>query len=146
MLERMKKYLHANASELLLTPLIDRDTHAIFPKQIADSDSSALHVVIADQAGWHLPQDDSRIPSNLRLLPLPAYCPEFNPVERFGGLIKAQLRNRLYPNLRKLEDRIVAASKLWTSPDKVSGLIHSWLGVTQRGVSFANGPKGGLRG
>ncbi len=116
-----------HASELLFTPAIDRDIHAGFLKQIADSDPSALHVVIADQAGFHLPQDDPRIPDNLRLLPLPPYCPELNPVERFGGLIKAQLRNRLYPNLRKLEDHIAAAAKLWTSPDKVSGLIHSWL-------------------
>lgn len=127
-------YLHealevdgAHASELLLTPHIDRDTHAIFLKQIAASDPSALHVVIADQAGFHLPEDDLRIPSNLRLLPLPPYCPELNPVERFGGLIKAQLRNRLYPDLRKLEDHIIAAARLWTSPEKVSGLIHSWL-------------------
>jgi hypothetical protein len=56
-----------------------------------------------------------------------SHCPELNPVERFGGPIKAQLRNRLYPDLNKLEDHIIAAAKLWTSPDKVSGLIHSWL-------------------
>lgn len=104
-------YLHealevdgAHACELLLTPAIDRDVHAIFLKQIADSDPTALHVVIADQAGFHLPSDDPRIPPNLRLLPLPPYCPELNPVERFGGLIKAAVANRLYLNLRKLED------------------------------------------
>ena len=67
------------------------------------------------------------IPANLRILPLPPYCPELNPVERFGGLLKAQVRNRLYPNLRKLEDHLAAAARLWTTPDKVAGLIHSWL-------------------
>tara|TARA_B110000305_G_C18778863_1_gene333034 strand:- start:166 stop:309 length:144 start_codon:yes stop_codon:yes gene_type:complete len=30
------------------------------------------------------------------------YCPELNPVERFGGLIKAAVANRLYPNFLKL--------------------------------------------
>lgn len=116
-----------HANELLLTPIIDRDTHALFLKQIADSDVSALHIVIADQAGFHLPVDDPRIPSNLRLLPLPPYSPELNPVERFGGLIKAQLRNRLYPDLRKLEDHPIAAARRWTSPDKISDLMHDWL-------------------
>ena len=127
-------YLHealevdgAHACELLLTPVIDRDVHALFLKQIADTDPTALHVVIADQAGFHLPTDDARIPANLRLLPLPPYCPELNPVERFGGLIKAAVANRLYPNLRKLEDHLVAAARPWSTPTAVASLIHTWL-------------------
>ncbi len=127
-------YLHealevdgARASELLFTPAIDRDIQALFLKQIADSDPVALHVVIQDQAGFHLPTDDDRLPANLRLLPLPPYCPELNPVERFGGLLKAQVSNRLYPSLRKLEDHLFAASRAWTQPTKVAGLIHDWL-------------------
>ncbi len=127
-------YLHealevdgANACELLLTPAIDRDVHAIFLRQIAESDPTALHVVIADQAGFHLPVGDARIPANLRLLPLPPYCPELNPVERFGGLLKAAVSNRLYLNLRKLEDHLIAAARPWSTPAAVAGLIHGWL-------------------
>ena len=127
-------YLHealevdgAHASERLFTPAIDRDIHALFLRQIADSDPAALHIVIQDQAGFHLPEADPRLPANLRLLPLPPYCPELNPVERFGGLLKAQVRNRLYPNWRKLEDHLAAAARPWTTPAKVAGLIHTWL-------------------
>lgn len=127
-------YLHealevdgAHACELLLTPAIDRDVHAIFLRQIAETDPSALHVVIADQAGFHLPAGDARIPANLRLLPLPPYCPELNPVERFGGLLKAAVANRLYLSLRKLEDHLIAAARPWATPAAVAGLIHSWL-------------------
>jgi transposase len=127
-------YLHealevdgAHACELLLTPAIDQDIHAIFLRQIADADPKALHVVIADQAGFHLRQDDARLPANLRLLPLPPYCPELNPVERFGGLIKAAVANRLYPTLRQLEDHLIAAARPWSTPSAVAGLIHSWL-------------------
>jgi transposase len=127
-------YLHealevdgACKTELLFTPAIDRDIHALFLKQISRSDPQALHIVIADQAGFHLPEADPRIPTNLRLLPLPPYCPELNPVERFGGLIKAAVANRLYPNLRKLEDHICAAARPWSTPAAVSSLIHSWL-------------------
>jgi transposase len=127
-------YLHealevdgANACELLLTPAIDRDIHALFLRQIAATDPAALHVVIADQAGFHLPVNDPRIPANLRLLPLPPYCPELNPVERFGGLLKAAVSNRLYLNLRTLEDHLIAAARPWSTPAAVAGLIHSWL-------------------
>jgi transposase len=129
-------YLHealevdgAHATQLLFTPAIDRDIHALFLKQIADADPQSLHVVIADQAGFHLPVDDARIPANVRLLPLPPYCPELNPAERFGGLIKAAVANRLYPNLRKLEDHLAAAARPWCTPSAVSGLIHTWLSV-----------------
>ena len=35
--------------------------------------------------------------------------------------------NRLYPNLRRLEDHLFAPSREWTQPAKVAGLIHRWL-------------------
>lgn len=127
-------YLHealevdgAHACELLPTPAIDQDTHAIFLRQIAASDPAALHVVIADQASFHLPVADARLPANLRLLPLPPYCPELNPVERFGGLLKAAFSNRFYLNLRKLEDHLIAAARPWSTPTAVTGLTHGWL-------------------
>lgn len=127
-------YLHealevdgAHAVELLFTPAIDRDIHALFLKQIADSDPQALHVIIADQAGFHLPGNDARLPGNVRLLPLPPYSPELNPVERFGGLLKAAVANRLYPTLRKLEDHLAAAAQRWSTPAAVASLIHTWL-------------------
>jgi transposase len=127
-------YLHealevdgVHACELLFTPAIDQDIHALFLQQIAASDPAALHVVIQDQAGFHLPAADARLPANLRLLPLPPYSPELNPVERFGGLLKAAVANRLYPNLRKLEDHLAAAARRWSTPAAVESLIHDWL-------------------
>lgn len=116
-----------NAAELLFTPAIDQGTHAIFLQQIADSDPEALHIVIQDQAGFHLPVQDPRLPANLRLLPLPPYCPELNPVERLGGLIKAQVCNRLYPTLDRLERHIEAVAKHCLRPANVASLIHDWL-------------------
>ena len=116
-----------NKAELRFTPAIDQDIHAIFLRQIAASDPAALHVVIQDQAGFHLRTGDARLPANLRLLPLPAYSPELNPVERFGGLLKAQTAHRLYPTLRRLEDHLTAVARTWTRPAQVAGLIHGWL-------------------
>jgi len=116
-----------NRCELLFTPAIDQDIHALFLKQISQSDEQSLHVVIADQAGFHLPEHDGRIPGNVRLLPLPPYSPELNPVERFGGIIKAAVSNRIYPSLEKLEAHIEAVAREWSAPVKVAGLIHDWL-------------------
>lgn len=127
-------YLHealeidgAHDAQLLFTPAINQDIHAIFLAQIAASDPDSLHVVIADQAGFHLRTGDGRIPANVRLLPLPAYCPELNPVEGFGRLLKAPTANRLYRNLKRLEDHLIAVAKGWTTPDKVRSMIHGWM-------------------
>jgi transposase len=129
-------YLHeamevdgANRLELLFTPCIDRDVHALFLQQIAESDPQAFHVVIQDQAGFHLPENDARLPANLRLLPLPPYSPELNPVEKLGDLVKDRICNRLYPNLRRLEDHILAALQPWrTESARVAELIgRGWL-------------------
>lgn len=115
--------------ELLFTPAIDQDIHACFLRQIGETDPAALHVVIQDQAGFHLPADDARRPANVRLLPLPPYSPELNPVEKLGDLVKDQVCNRLYPTLRKLEDHILAALRPWrTDTTQVAALIgDGWL-------------------
>jgi putative transposase len=129
-------YLHeamevdgANAMELLFTPCIDQDVHALFLGQISRSDPHAVHVIIQDRAGFHLPAADARVPANVRLLPLPPYSPELNPVEKLGDLVKDQICNRLYPTLRKIEDRILAALHPWrTDPARVASLIgEGWL-------------------
>lgn len=116
-----------NQAQLLFTPAIDRDIHALFLKQIAGTDPASLHVVIQDQAGFHPKQGDVRTPPNLKILPLPPCSPGLNPVERLGGLIKATICNRLYPTLEKLEKHIETIARAWTAPQKVSGLIHRWL-------------------
>lgn len=118
-----------NKLELLFTPVIDQATHLLFLKQIAESQPEALHIVIADQAGFHLKQNDSRLPANLRLEPLPPYSPELNPVEKLGDLVKDAICNQLYPNLRKLEDAIYGELKpLCENATLVAQLIgKGWL-------------------
>lgn len=129
-------YLHealevdgANRLELLFTPCIDQDVHTLFLQQIAAVDPEALHVVIQDQAGFHLRADDARVPKNVRLLPLPPYSPELNPVEKLGDLVKDRICNRIYPSLRRLEDHILAALHPWrTDAKRVAELIGTgWL-------------------
>lgn len=61
--------------ELLFTPAIDQDIHAVFLQQIAQSDPHACHVIIQDQAGFHLREGDARLPANVRVLSLPPYSP-----------------------------------------------------------------------
>lgn len=129
-------YLHeamevdgANRLELLFTPCIDQDVHALFLQQLGAVEPGAVHVVIQDQAGFHLPAHDVRVPKNVRLLPLPPYSPELNPVEKLGDLVKDRICNRIYPSLRRLEEHLLAALQPWRAdPTRVAELIGTgWL-------------------
>lgn len=127
-------YLHealevdgAHRVELLFTPSINQDVHAVFLKQIAESDPDALHVVVMDQAGFHMKQEDGRVPANIRVLPLPPYCPELNPAEWFGRVVKAPTVNRIYGSLEKLENHLIAVARSWSEPSKVASLVHHWM-------------------
>ena len=65
--------------------------------EISRSVALDVHVVLVlDQAGWHVSKG-LKIPSNITLIPLPAYSPELNPMERPWLLIKMHyLANRVY--------------------------------------------------
>jgi transposase len=118
-----------NKVELLFTPAIDQDIHATFLRQIGASDPGARHVIIQDQAGFHLREGDARLPANVRVVPLPPYSPELNPVEKLGDLVKDAICNRLFTALRPLEDAILAELEpLRQSGARVAQLIgRSWL-------------------
>ena len=115
--------------ELLFTPAIDQDIHATFLRQIGQSDPAARHIIIQDQAGFHLKAQDARLPVNVRLLPLPPYSPELNPVEKLGDLVKDAICNRLFAALRPLEAAILAELEpLRQSGERVADLIgRGWL-------------------
>ena len=111
-------YLHetlevdsVNRLELLFTQVIDQDFNAAFLRHISETKPTGRHNVIEGQAGFHIQAADSRRPANVRLVPLPPYSPELNPVERLGDLATDATCKRLFTALRPLEDAIPAESK-----------------------------------
>ena len=65
--------------------------------------------MVVDGAGWHHSQD-LQMPSNLRLLFLPAYAPELNPVEHlWDDLREKSFHNRVFDSIKSLEDHLELA-------------------------------------
>lgn len=110
-------------------PCVSKEASTCFLQQLAAVDPSAVHVVIQDQAGFHLKAQEDGVPENIRLLPLPPYSPELNPVERIGDLIKDATGNRVYADLQAMESAIEAELKpLWTDPQRVRSLVgDGWI-------------------
>jgi len=113
----------------LFLPGVSKEASACFLQQVASSDPGSLHVIIADQAGFHLRPGDEQVPANVRLLPLPPYSPELNPAERVGDLIKDATGNRVFKTLPELEAAIETEIKpLWSSPQRVRSLVgNGWI-------------------
>ena len=65
------KFFHAEA--------VDQEHLAACHAQIGRSDPAAIHVLIQDGTGFHLPGGHPQLPANVRVLTLPALQPRAQP-------------------------------------------------------------------
>ena len=107
----------------LVLPVVSAAVMDLFLAQFSAAVPADAHaVLVLDGAGWH----DERaltVPNNLTLVPLPAYSPELNPVER----IWLYLRER-FLSLRFLPDTeaiIEACCRAWNALTAEPGRIRS---------------------
>jgi len=102
-----------------------------FLDQIGRSDPSSTHIVIWDQAGFHqkTTTPPEELPENVRILSLPAYSPELNPVERIGDLIKDRTGNTIFKSLDDIQKSITEKLRpIWETPERVRSLIgNGWM-------------------
>ena len=65
----------------LVLPSCNTDAMNLHLVEISRTVAPGAHaVMLVDQAGWHM-TDALIIPDNISIIPLPAKCPELNPVE-----------------------------------------------------------------
>ena len=125
----LEKVLEALADDSMLefVPFPQLKEEAL--TEIARSDPGAVHVVIWDGAGFHHHDGDPELPGNVRLLRLPAYSPELNPVEKLWDIAKDGICNRLFETLDDLEDRLAERLRpFWEDAGRVASLVGSgWL-------------------
>ena len=68
------------AMDSLILPYVNTDCMQVFVDEVAARHPERRIVMVLDGAGWHRGQG-LKLPANLRLLSLPPYAPELNPVE-----------------------------------------------------------------
>jgi len=92
-------------------PYADTPAMQTFLDQFSEMIAHDEHaVMILDQAGWH-GSAALIIPANITLIPLPAYAPELNPVERVWLYLKERfLSHRLLDDYDAI---VTAACKAW---------------------------------
>ena len=93
--------------------------------------------MVLDGAGWHKSKSMT-IPDNIRLLSLPPYSPELNPVEHlWDELREKHFHNRAFDSLHALENQLVEALRqLENSGERVKSICN-WAWVINA-ISNAN--------
>jgi len=85
-----------------------------------------------DRAGWHFSKK-LKIPENIRIMPLPAYSPELNPVEHlWEELREKKFHNKACDSLDEVENELCEGLKeVMRHPDKLRAMTYfDYLNVT----------------
>lgn len=99
--------IHDGALDSLVLPHVNSECMAIFLKEIARRYPNDNIIMVLDGAGWHKSKS-MRIPDNMRLLYLPPYSPELNPVEHLWEELREKyFHNLAFDSLDALEDQLV---------------------------------------
>ena len=119
-------------SEFLYTDGLGKEADAMFIRQIAESAPEKIHVIIGDGAGFHHKEGKDHgdaLPENVRIITLPPYSPELNPIEKLWDVLKDTICNVNWTDLQELEDKMTETLKeLWENEDGFASLLtNSYL-------------------
>lgn len=83
-------------------------------------------VMVLEGAGWHVSKL-LKPPQNMKLLPLPPYAPELNPVEHVWDEVREKhFHNRVFDSLDALEDQLEVALRTFEGNAPMGKSIVAW--------------------
>ena len=108
----------------LILPHVNGDMMQIFLDEVASRHPKDRIVMILDGAGWHTSGLLS-IPRNMKLLPLPPYAPELNPMEHvWDELREKSFHNRVFESIDALENHLEASlRRMEGDKDRIRSIV-----------------------
>jgi transposase len=113
----------------LVLPVVNADAMSLFLSEVSSRHPDDFILMVMDKAGWHQAKD-LKVPENMRIIFLPPYSPELNPVEHLWEEIREKrFPNRVFKSLDAVESVLVdALHSLEQSPEKVAGITgFNWI-------------------
>jgi DDE superfamily endonuclease len=113
----------------LVLPSMHTECFTVFCGEIARRHPDELIVLVCDGAASHV-TGELVLPENLRIITLPPYSPELNPVEQLWDLIRERcFSNIAYKSLNAVEATLVTALRaLEAAPDTIHTLTRrAWI-------------------
>jgi transposase len=86
-------------------PGMNTDCFQNFIEIFSEEFSDSMNVLLIDNAGIHKAKR-LVIPQNIRLIFLPAYSPELNPIERFWQHMKQYIKGKIFSGLQEMKDYV----------------------------------------
>lgn len=113
----------------LVLPHCDTEAMNLHLIEIAATVAPRAHaILIVDQAGWHMSRHVV-VPPNISILPLPAKCPELNPIENVWQFMRDNwLSNRVFQSYEDIVDHCCEAwNKLTDQPWRIMSIgMRDW--------------------
>lgn len=115
--------------DALILPHVNTECMQVFLDELAQRHADKRIIMVLDGAGWHASLA-LRVPANLRLLSLPPYAPELNPVEHiWDELREKHFHNRVFDSLQTIEDHLESALRAFEmdAPGIKSIVAWPWI-------------------
>jgi hypothetical protein len=110
----------------LILPHVNGRCMQLFIDELAARYRNERIILILDGAGWHK-SSEIRLPDNLRLLSLPPYAPQLNPVEHlWDELREKHFHNRVFDSLDALENHLATALLAYENNAERVASITGW--------------------
>jgi hypothetical protein len=110
----------------LILPQVNTDCMQIFLNEISKRYPDERVILVFDGAGWHKSKR-LKIPENMKLLSLPPYSPELNPVENIWEEVREKhFHNRVFMSLDAVEEQLLNGLRQLESTPETTQSIASW--------------------
>ncbi len=110
----------------LVLPNVNGTCMKVFLDEVAARHPNDRIVMILDGAGWHK-NEQLPLPPNIRLLFLPPYSPELNPVEHLWEDLREKFfHNRVFDSIDAMESQLVCALLAYENDAERVRSITAW--------------------
>jgi transposase len=100
---------HDGALDTLVLPWANTEAMGVFLAEVSQRHPHEFILMVLDGAGWHRAKR-LQVPANMKLIPLPAWSPQLNPVEHVWDEVREKwFANRVFDSMAALEDQLVIA-------------------------------------
>jgi transposase len=97
--------------DTLVLPTVNTEARSVFLAEVSRRHTEELIVMVLDGAGWHRAKR-LQVPAKMRLISLPPWSPQLNPVEHVWDEIREKwLGKRVFNSLNAVEEQLITALK-----------------------------------
>lgn len=107
-------------------PYLNAEMFQLFIDAFAQAFPDSLNLLLLDNSGAHTAQRLT-LPTNVRLVFLPPYCPELNPIERVWRALKDTLAWLQFASLEVQQDYVATLLKSYEPPTLQSLTGYAYL-------------------